>query len=163
MLLPSGSQYSRAQYGAEYPHPTSHPVSCTSCKKAGVDLHGKWVGYQGIAYQGSGGPTDRWNELWVDTGADASGKPGNKWVNLLKENYTKNIPADWRRPLPTSFDQGLEAELRMRGGKGTSIKYGTVYEIIPPKAGLYTSYRARKRVNRMNYDYYNYNPYLMTR
>lgn len=130
------------KYGAEYPHPDAHSVSCPSCKSAGTSLSGKWFGYQGIAYQGSGGPSDRWNEVWVDTGAGPNGEPGNKWVQLLKENYTKNIPAEWKRPsgLPVNCSDcgsgtGLEAEIRMRGGKGTSIKYGAVYEINPPGGG----------------------------
>lgn len=130
------------KYGAEYPHPKGKPVPCPSCKSAGVSLSNKWYGYQGIAYQGSGGPSDRWNEVWVDVGAGANGEPGNKWVNLLKENYTKNIPSDWQRPngLPVNCSDcgsgtGLEAEIRMRGGSGTSIKYGAVYEIVPPVAG----------------------------
>jgi hypothetical protein len=130
------------KYGAEYPHPKANSVPCPSCKAAGTSLSGKWYGYQGICYQGSGGPSDRWNEVWVDVGAGANGEPGNKWVNLLKENYTKNIPADWRRPngLPVNCSDcgsgtGLEAEIRMRGGSGTSIKYGAVYEIVSPAGG----------------------------
>ena len=130
------------KYGAEYPHPKANPVSCASCKSAGVSLANKWYGYQGIAYQGSGGPSDRWNEVWVDVGAGANGEPGNKWVNLLKENYTKNIPADWRRPngLPVDCSNcgsgtGLEGEIRMRGANGTSIKYGAIIEIVNPLSG----------------------------
>lgn len=135
------------KYGAEYPHPKAHSVPCASCKKAGISLGNKWYGYQGICYQGSGGPSDRWNEVWVDIGAGSNGEPGNKWVNLLKENYTKNIPADWRRPngLPINCSScgsgtGLEAEIRMRGANGTSIKNGMVVEIVNPVRGGASAY-----------------------
>ena len=130
------------KYGAEYPHPKANPMPCPSCKSAGVSLANKWYGYQGIAYQGAGGPSDRWNEVWVDVGAGPNGEPGNKWVNLLKENYTKNLPAAWQRPKGLPIDcttcgsgTGLEGEIRMRGANGTSIKNGAIIEIVNPLSG----------------------------
>lgn len=118
-------------YGAEYPHPKSNKVPCPSCRKAGVNVRGKWVGVASVAYGPDG---NRWHELWVDPGGlDASGKPANRWTQLLKENYTKYLPSDWRnRQLPTG-GRGLEAEIRMRGARsGVDMKFAHVFEIVPP-------------------------------
>lgn len=139
------------KYGAEFPHPQANDLQCDSCKSCGVSLDNKWVGYANIAYEGPGGPSDRWNEVWVDPGGlDAAGKPANQWMQLLKENYTKQIPAEWQRPngLPVDCSNcgsgtGLEAEIRMRGVNGTELKYGAVHEITNPGSSTQPAAYAR--------------------
>lgn len=132
--------------GYEYPHPTAHDISCSSCKSLGVDLHNKWVGCMWAHYGTVG---NRWIELWVDP----SGVPGaNKWVRLMKENYTAQLPANLKnRQLPTS-GRGLEFEIRMRGGHGTDMKLGRVYEIRPPTMSMFTNIGTviPRRLNNVN-------------
>ena len=116
------------KYGAEFPHPKANDLKCPSCVSCGQNLSGKWVGTASLVY---GPPGDRWRELWVDPGGLVNNKPANKWKRLLKENYTKQIPAKWQRTAhPTNFDAGFEAEIRMRGAQGTEMKFAKVYEIV---------------------------------
>lgn len=98
-------------YGAEFPHPDANDLECPSCTSCNQDLHDKWVGTASIVY---GPPGDRWHELWVDPGGLVNDTtPANQWMQLLKENYTKQIPAEWQRTEhPTNFDAGFEAEIR---------------------------------------------------
>lgn len=112
----------------ENPHPDSNDLNCSSCKAIGQDLHNKWVGMQWLEY---GVPGNRWIEVWCDpSGLLAGNKPANKWVNVCKENYTSQLPSNLKnREIPVSFDEGLEAEIRMRGGHNTDMKYGKVYEL----------------------------------
>jgi len=152
------------KYGAEYPHPKSNPLQCDSCKSCGMSLDNKWIGYASIAYEGPGGPSDRWNEVWVDTGGlDASGKPANQWMQLLKENYTEQIPAEWQRPngLPVDCSNcgsgtGLEGEIRMRGSNGTEMKYGAIIEIENPGSSSTTTPPPAEEESAYARSYYSY-------
>ena len=116
------------KYGAEFPHPQANDLKCPSCTSCNQDLHGKWVGTISLVY---GPPNNRWREFWVDPGGLVGNKPANKWKRLLRENYTKQIPSEWQRTKhPTDFDNGFEAEIRMRGEQGTQMKFAKVYEIV---------------------------------
>jgi hypothetical protein len=143
------------KYGAEYPHPDANDLDCPSCKSCGQDLSGKWVGIASLVY---GPPGDRWHEFWVDPGGlDASEKPANQWQQLLKENYTKQIPSNWQRTEhPVNFDNGFEAEIRMRGAQGTDMKYSRVYELNTGGGGS-TAATARVRSYNVQQQDYLYN------
>jgi hypothetical protein len=122
----------KAAVGAEYPHPKNHnDIECSSCKALGTDFTNKWIGYKVIAYTNKEGY--RVYEQWVDPeGLDASGKPANKWVNVMKEVDKGQIVKDSKgRKLPIE-GKGLESEIRCHGGHDTELKFGKVEEITPP-------------------------------
>ncbi|MGE0551126.1 MAG: hypothetical protein AB7O24_14035 [Kofleriaceae bacterium] len=121
----------RASISSEWPHPTNHDdAACPSCKTLDINLEHKWIGYKVIAYTDANGM--RVYEQWLDPdGLDASDKPVNNWVLMMRETNTGQVMPNPDRELPTGGD-GLEAEIRCHGGHDTEMKYGKIQEIVPP-------------------------------
>ena len=143
---------------AEAPHSPRqdyHDLQTDFTKDIEGNINHEWIGYCVCAYTNAKG--ERVVEQWVDRHPfDGTGKPVNNWVCTLKATEkgdgkmfplkANGIAVTFPRNLDDVINYkygrgGLEAEYRMHGAEsnehgdpdGTDLKWGTVWEIIPPE------------------------------
>ena len=126
--------------GGEWPHPTNREIDSSKYTKAAAtgSIDKQWIGTAVCAYWNKDG--NRVTELWANkTPFLADGKPNNAgWklgIKAIDSASNVILPSKIRpRKIPTNFDRGLEAEIRMhRATSGdTKMKWTYVYEIVPP-------------------------------
>ena len=122
-------------FSSEFPHPYNHvaPSDAMGPVLQSVPKAGDWVGFSVAAFENIDG-FRRIQIRYDGNPFDSYGKPTNNWEVKLDRVDRGQItnPDLAKRALPTSYDKGLEAEVRCSGTHDCEIKWAKIYEIVPP-------------------------------
>ena len=122
-------------FSSEFPHPYNHVASSDAMGPVlqSVPKAGDWVGFSVAAFENIDG-FRRIQIRYDGNPFDSYGKPANNWEVKLDRVDRGQItnPDLAKRTLPTSYDKGLEAEVRCSGAHDCEIKWAKIYEIVPP-------------------------------